>query len=133
MLLLFILFLIVSTFIFMGCFCFSGWLEWFQLPSLCLYESLTVEPNHFCCYNAYFILIKSLLKDASVGSDPHFLEYVAFHNVPIATGHNVRFTYNGFCLKFSYVISFNNFVIDISPLFHSSDFLLYASKYIKVL
>lgn len=115
---------IVSIFIFMGGFCFSGLLEWFELPSLCLYESLTVETTHFCCYNTYFIL-----KDNSSGPDACF-EYVAFHNVPIATGHVSQFPYNDFCLNFFYVMSL---WYTFSPYFNSSDFLLYVSKYIKVL
>lgn len=54
---------------------------------------------------------------------------MAFHNVPIATGHVLWFTYNDFCLNFLYAM----FVIHISPYFNSSDFLLYAGKCIKVL
>ncbi len=48
---------------------------------------LNVETTHFCCYNTYFILLKRLLKDNRSGPDACFVEYGAFHNVPIATGH----------------------------------------------
>lgn len=121
---------IVCIFICMCCFCFSGWLEWFELPSLCLYESLTVESTYFCCYNTCFILIKRLLKDNSLGPDAYLVQYMAFHNVPIATGHVLRFTYNDFCLNFLYAMSLG---YTFSPYFNSSDVLLYAGKFIKVL
>lgn len=89
---------------------------------------LNVETTHFCCYNTYFILIKRLLKDNSSGPDACFAEYVAFHNVPIATGHVSWFTYNDFGLNFLYVMSL---WYTFPPYFNSSDFLLCASNKFK--
>lgn len=115
--------MIVSFFIFFGwSLFFSGWLDWFALPSRCLHKSLTVTSAVFI----HALLLQKAFLEMPVWVGVFLMWRSTVCLLP--PGMILHFNSGYFCLNASYDEFDAHF-----PLFHLFDFLLYASKYIKVL